>query len=200
MIFKEKSMFNNFIMEIYIRNVMGLQLTDQYISSPDVQTFIKEDQSTFDLVIVEIFYQECTVALGHKYSAPVVGINPVAPWASQSIFASNPFDFSYIKDYSIQSGKSLNFQNRLFNTFLGLLAVFVDPIIYTPKLENMMNTYFKYPGYKQRPTMTEMLKNISLRLIDSDVMILSSRPYVPSFIEVPGIHIRQVKKINKVWY
>ncbi|VVC33308.1 Hypothetical protein CINCED_3A004360 [Cinara cedri] len=196
-IFKETNIYEEFFKELYIRNIISQDLTQQYISSSNVQSFIKEDQSTFDLVIVESFFQECTIAMGHKYSAPVISIIPLAPWAIQSVLAANPFDFSYIKDFKIDSGKSLNFQNRLFNTLFGLYALFVAPIIYNPKMENMMNTYFKYPGYKTRPTMTEMLKNVSLSLIDSDVMILSSRPYVPSFIEVPGIHFRPVKNMDK---
>ncbi|VVC33306.1 UDP-glucuronosyl/UDP-glucosyltransferase [Cinara cedri] len=184
--FKENNKYLILFEDIYIRNIIGLNLTQQFISCTDVQKFIKEDQSTFDLVIVESFFQQCTVAMGHKYSAPVINIIPVSPCATHSISATNPFDFSYIKDYKTDSGKSLNFQNRLLNTFFGLYTLFVEPIIYNPKMENMMNTYFKYPGYETRPTMTEMLKNVSLSLIDSDIVILNSRPYVPSFFKVPA--------------
>jgi len=173
-------------------------MAETFISSPDVQKFIMEDRSTFDLVIVESFFQECTVALGHKYGAPVVGIIPVAPWTSPSFQAANPYEFSYIKDFKLNSGKSLEFQDRFFNTLIGLYGLFIEPVTYLPKLESLMNKYFQYPGYENRPPLTQMLKTISLSLIDSDVMILSPRPYVPSFIEVPGIHIQPSKKMNMV--
>lgn len=184
--------------EIYIRTTLAVDLTETYLSSPDVQRFIKDDQSAFDLIIVESFFQECTVAMGHKYGAPVVNIIPVAPWVTQSLKAANPYDFSYVKDFKLDSGKSLDFRNRLLNTLFGLYGLFVEPIVYIPRLERIMNKYFQYPGYENRPTLVDMLKNISLSLIDSDVAILSPRPYVPSFIEVPGIHIQPVKKMNEV--
>lgn len=91
--------------------------------------------------------------------------------------------------------------DRSLNTLFGLYSLFIEPITYIPLLEQLMDTYFQYPGYENRPTMTEMLENISLSLIDSDVAILSPRPYVPNFIEIPGIHVQPTKKkMSKVLY
>lgn len=196
-VMQESNKYLFFFEEIYMRNIIGIKITETYISSPEVQHFIKEDQTKFDLVIVESFFQDCTIAMGHKYGAPVVSIVPVAPGVSISRHAANPSHFSYIKDFNLNAGKSLNFQNRILNTLFGLNGLFIEPIMYIPRLEKLMDTYFQYPGYENRPTMTEMLKNISLSLIDSDVAILSPRPYVPNFIEVPGIHIQPTKKMSK---
>lgn len=188
-----------FFNEPIIRSTVLVETTNNMFSSnPKLQKFIEEDRSVFDLVIVESFFQECNIALGHKYGAPVISIIPVTPWISTSRWAANPMDFSYIKDFMLDGGKSLSFWERLTNACIGSYGMFVEPITYLPKLENIMNRYFQYPGYENRPTMVEMLKNISLSLIDSDVMILSPRPYVPSYVEVPGIHLRPLKKINDV--
>ncbi|KAL4091365.1 hypothetical protein QTP88_026067 [Uroleucon formosanum] len=193
----ESNKYLFFFEELYLRNIIGINITETYVSSPEVQRFIKEDQTKFDLVIIESFFQECTVALGHKYGAPVVSIIPVAPWVFVSRHAANPSDFSYIKDFKLNAGKSIDFQSRLLNTLFGLYSLFIEPNTYIPQLEKLMDTYFQYPGYESRPTMVEMLENISLSLIDSDVAILSPRPYVPNFIEIPGIHIQHTKKISK---
>lgn len=195
---QERSPFYMFLEDPVIRSTILVDTTITFVSDPIVQKFIQEDQSTFDLIILESFFQECTVALGHKYGAPVINIIPVTPWISVSRWAKNPTDFSYIQDFSMDGGKLLNFWERLKNTYIGLYGLFIEPIVYLPKMEKMMNTYFQYPGYENRPSMTDMLKNVSLGLIDSDVMILSPRPYVPSFIEVPGIHIQHIEKMNKV--
>lgn len=196
--FQVKNAFGFLLENVVIRNTLFPIVTESFISSPDVDRFIKEDRSTFDLVIVESFFQECTVAMGHKYGAPVISINPLAPWAGPSRWAANPSDASYIKDFTLDVGKSMNFQYRIFNMIFNLYTKLIEPIIYIPKMENMMNTYFQYPGYEKRPSLTQMLKNISLSLIDSDIMILSPRPYVPSFIEVPGIHLKRTQNMNKV--
>lgn len=187
-----------FFDEIYMRLVTGTSITETYVSSEEVQKFIKEDRSKFDLVIVESFFQECTVAMGHKYGAPVISIIPLAPWVTQSLQAANPLDFSYIKDFKLNAGKSIDFSYRLLNTLFGLYGLWIEPILYLPTMQNFMDKYFQYPGYEDRPPLTEMLKNISLSLIDSDTMILSPRPYVPNFIEVPGIHLQSTKDISKV--
>lgn len=195
---RERNKFFSFIEDPYVRSAILVETTYAFLSDTEVQKFIKYDQSSFDLVIVESFFQECNVALGHKYNAPIISVVPEAPWVSVSRWAANPIDFSYIKDLMVDSGKTLNFWDRFTNTYIGLYSLFVEPITYLPKMENIMNKLFQYPGYENRPTMIKMLKNISLSLIDSDMMILSARPYVPSFIEVPGIHMRTIKKMDEV--
>lgn len=196
--FKIKNTFQ-YLMENYnIRNKLFPIVTESFLSSSDVKKFIKEDRSTFDLVIVESFFQECTVAMGHKYGAPVISINPLAPWLGPSRWAANPSDSSYIKDFALDEGKTINFQKRILNAIFNVYSTLIEPIIYIPKMEYLMNTHFQYPGYEKRPSMTQMLKNISLSLIDSDIMVLSPRPYVPSFIEVPGIHLKPTQNMNKV--
>nr|ATN96035.1 UDP-glucuronosyl transferase 351A4 [Aphis gossypii] len=196
-IMQNRNKYLFFLEEIYIRNIFGIYITKTYVSAPEIQKFIKEDQTKFDLVIIESFFQDCTVAMGHKYGAPVISIIPVAPYVSISRHAANPSDFSYIKDFKLNAGKSIDFQYRLLNTLFGLYSLFIEPITYIPLLEEIMDNHFQYPGYENRPKMTEMLENISLSFIDSDVSILSPRPYVPNFIEIPGIHIQPTKEMKK---
>lgn len=197
-ILQEANKFVRLFKEIYIRSTITHGMTETFVSNSIVQKFIKEDKSTFDLVIVESFFQECTVAMGHKYGAPVISIIPVAPWVSQSMRAANPLDFSYIKDFVLDNGKSLDFLSRLANIFVGLYGLLIEPNVYLPKMEKMMEKYFQYPGHESRPPLTDMLKNISLSLIDFDIMILTPRPYVPSFIEVPGIHLLSTNDMSEV--
>lgn len=196
-LFEKKNKYLFLFEELHLRTA-DVDLARQFVSIPELQDFIEKDQSTFDLVIVESFFQECTVAMGHKYGAPVISFLPMAPWITPSLRAANPSDFSYIKDFTLNSGKSLSFGNRLINTIFGLYGIIFEPITYYPKMENVMNTYFRYPGYETRPNMMEMLQNISLNLVDSDVMILSPRPYASSFIEVPGIHLQHSNKMSEV--
>lgn len=195
---QERSLYYTFVEDPMLRSTLLVDTTLMFISDPVVRKFIEEDRSTFDLVIVESFFQECTVALGHKYGAPVITVVPETPWVSVSRWSANPSEFSYIKDFMLDGGKIMSFWERVFNTYIGLYSVFVEPITYLPKLERMMGTYMRYPGHETRPAMAEMLRNISLSIIDSSVMILSPRPYMPNFIEVPGVHLRPSEKINEV--
>lgn len=117
-----------------------------------------------------MFFQECSVAMGHKYGVPVVSFIPVAPWASPSIRAGNSSVFSYIKDFVVDVGKTLDSWARVANTYLGFYTTFIEPITYIPNMEKIIENHFQYLGHENRPALTKMFKNISLSLIDSDVM------------------------------
>lgn len=187
-----------FLEDPVIRSTVLVETTEMFVSDPVVRRFVADDRSSFDLVLVESFFQECTVALGHKYGAPVVRIVPVTPWASVSRWAANPSDFAYVKDFILDGGKRLRFWERVTNAYIGLYGLLAEPVVYLPRMQAMMDAHFRYPGHERRPAMVDMLRNVSLALIDSDVMILSPRPYVPSFVEVPGIHMRPGEKMDEV--
>lgn len=53
-VLKESNKFQFFFEELYMRNIIGIDITKTYVSSPEVQRFIKEDQTKFDLVIDHI--------------------------------------------------------------------------------------------------------------------------------------------------
>lgn len=53
---------------------VGLTTTKFALENPNVQQFIEQDDSVFDLVISEQFYQEAFLMFAHKYRAPIVTI------------------------------------------------------------------------------------------------------------------------------
>lgn len=195
---RERSGAYMFLEEPAVRSTVLVDTTEMFVSDPAVRRFVADDRSSFDLVFVESFFQECTVALGHKYGAPVVSVVPVTPWASVSRWAANPSDFAYVKDFVLDAGKRLRFRDRLTNAYVGFYGLFVEPVVYLPRMQALMDAHFRYPGHEGRPAMVDMLGNVSLTLIDSDAMILSPRPYVPSFVEVPGIHMRPGQRMDEV--
>lgn len=81
---------------------LGPFVTRKALDKPAVRNFVLNDRSAFDLVIVENFYHECFVTLGHKYNVPVIQLLSFVTNPRVSQWQSNPFDPSYIPD--INSG------------------------------------------------------------------------------------------------
>lgn len=54
---------------------MGLESTEHALKSKAVKDFIKNDNSKFDLILAEQFFQESMLMFAHKYKAPIVTIS-----------------------------------------------------------------------------------------------------------------------------
>lgn len=51
---------------------MGIESTQHALETFALQNFIKNDNSKFDLIFAEQFFQESMLMFAHKYKAPIV--------------------------------------------------------------------------------------------------------------------------------
>lgn len=54
---------------------VGLGSTEKAFQSDSVREFIKNDNTKFDLIFAEQFFQESMLMFAHKYKAPIVTIS-----------------------------------------------------------------------------------------------------------------------------
>lgn len=163
-----------------------------------VKDFIHSETNTFDLVIIESFYQEYTVALGHKFNAPVINLSPAMVWVSLSKWLHLPSSFSYIPDCCIGLTDEMSFFDRLKNTITGFIEMYVEDYFYIPKMKTLMDKYFNYKGWQFRPPLEQMLNNVSLTLMNAYHAIGVCRPLTPGVVEVGGMHIKDPKPLLRV--
>ncbi|XP_050524847.1 UDP-glycosyltransferase UGT5-like [Daktulosphaira vitifoliae] len=173
----------------------GPFITEISLNETVVKNFIANDQTSFDLVIFENFYHEAFVALGHKYNAPVVQLLPFAATARVSQWHSNPYNPSYITDVTSSFPSNMTFVQRTINTVYVFMYTVVNRITYFPRQEKIMNKYMIYPGHENRPSLAELLRNISLTLINTHPVIGYPFPMVPSYIHVAGMHCKPPKEL-----
>lgn len=188
----------NFITSVQIKWRLGAQLSETVMSHKIMKEFIQSNSNSFDLVLIESFCQEYTVAIGHKFNVPVINLVPAAIWGSISKWLHVPSTFSYIPDLCLKSASEMSFTERLKNTVTGILQLYVENYAYLPKMKEVMNKYFRYEGWESRPTLERMLNNVSLTLVNSHHAIGVPRPYLPGVIEVGGMHIKDSKSLPKV--
>lgn len=164
----------------------------------NLKTFIDSETNSFDLIMVETFLQEYTIAIGHKFNAPVVNLSPAMVWTSVSKWLHVPSTFSYIPDCCIGVTDDMNYVERLKNTITGIFEMYIENYLYMPNMKSIMNKHFGYKGWESRPSLEKMLNNVSLTLINAHHAIGICRPYLPGIIEVGGMHIKEPKPLPPV--
>lgn len=190
----------NFVTSVQVKWDLGIRLSDIIMSHENMKKFVQSNSNSFDLVMIETFSQEYTVAMGHKFNAPVINLAPAMPWVSVSKWLHIPSTFSYIPDVCLHSTGNMDFVDRLKNTITGLMQSYVDNYLYLPKMKEVMDTHFKYEGWESRLPLEHMLKNVSLTLVNSNYAIGVPRPYLPGIVEVGGMHVTTPKSLPEASY
>jgi glucuronosyltransferase len=67
--------FNNPFKMLFTFWGMGLSSTEHALKSQNVKNFIENDNTKFDVIFAEQFFQEAMLIFAHKYQAPVVTLS-----------------------------------------------------------------------------------------------------------------------------
>lgn len=168
------------------------------LNKSSVTDFIRDDRSSFDLMLFENFYHECFAALSHKYGAPLVQLLPFSANARVSQWQSNPYDPAYIPDLTSDFASNLTFAQRTANALAAFFYTAVSRLVYLPRQRAVAGKYFVYPGHERRPDLTEILRNVSLTLVNGHPIVGSAVPMVPSYVNVAGMHCAPPRELPEV--
>lgn len=178
----------------------GPMITRNALDKPTVREFLLADHgpAAFDLVVFENFFHECFAALGHKYGAPVVQLMPFAANARVSQWHGNPYGPAYVADFAAGYTAPLTFRQRVQNAACTALNTWANRLLYLPQHRALLDEYFAYAGHERRPDLADMLRNVSLTLINSHPLFGSVAPLVPSFVHVAGMHVGPPEPLPRV--
>lgn len=174
--------------------------TDQTLDKPTVRDFLRDDRSAFDVILFENFLHECFVALGHKYGGvPVVQLLASSTSVRVSQWYGQPYNPSYVPEFTIGFPANMTFRQRALNTVSAFFHTWLSRVFYLSHHGTLMDKYFVYPGYENRPPLIDMLRNVSLTLVNSHPAAVGSPvPTVPSFVNVAGMHCTPAKQLPEV--
>lgn len=188
----------NFFQVLSLGWALNKRYAESILNLKNLQNFITSESYTFDLVLIESFYQEYTVTMGHKFNAPVICITPSLIQPTNSHWIGLPSTFSYLLDFRSRSSDYKTFFDRLKSTYLGFVQIYLEHYLYIPTQEEYIKKYFNYKNHESRPPIGVMLSNISLTLVNGDLSVGAPRPYLPNVIEIGGLHIKVPKQLPKV--
>ncbi|KAI4468665.1 UDP-glucosyltransferase [Holotrichia oblita] len=155
----------------------------------ETETLKKLRNSTkkYDLLITEFFGTDCMLGFAHLFDIPSITLTTsvTLPWTASYIgFPDNP---SYIPVYFVPFRCPMSLLERLFNTAAYvMLKIGYDVLSMIDS--NVHARHFFGPGL---PDLRDLAKNVSLFLVNSHFSVHISRPTVPNFVEVAGVHINE---------
>lgn len=167
----------------------GLALTEGSLKSPAVQSLLAENRS-FDLVISEVFFQEATYVLAHKYNVPLVLISTMVNCAKHNLITGNPLQLATASFEFLDANNPTSFWGRLRNLYLNVYDCFWWRFWFLPKQEELAKKYI--PNLPEPvPSLYELQKNASLLLLNSHFSFQSPVAFLPNIVEIGGLHLSE---------
>ncbi|XP_062553447.1 UDP-glycosyltransferase UGT5-like isoform X2 [Armigeres subalbatus] len=173
---------------------IGLQTAEHGFTRDNVREFIQNDNSHFDLLLAEQFFQESYLMFAHKYKVPIVTVGSfgfghyMGPiMGMMNMYSHVPHEFLHYMD-------KMTFSQRMYNTGVSLYEQLLRSIYYRPRQNAMAQEHFKHlPG--PLPKITDIERNISVILLNSYYPLTTARARVPGMVQVGGLHIKEAKAL-----
>ncbi|PSN46983.1 hypothetical protein C0J52_17345 [Blattella germanica] len=153
---------------------------------PQVKQLL-ERENEFDLVINEIWGNDCFLALTHKFKIPHIGIitSVAYPWSNDRV--ANPDNPSYIPNFFLPYSDRMSFYERLTNLVFTVGAKYLHYFMSERPTHQIASQHFS-----DLPPLSEIARTTSLIFVNSHFSINHPRP---GFIEVAGLHIKDSKPL-----
>ncbi|XP_025836075.1 UDP-glucuronosyltransferase 2B14 [Agrilus planipennis] len=155
---------------------------------------IRDSKVKYDLIITQIFLNDCMYGFAHHFQAPVVAVSTSTdvPWGGSRI--GSPANPSYIPIFFSTNAGKMDLARRFWNTiyYVGTYAIYN---MYAMHHGNeMMQEFF---GYRM-PHLNQLIYNYtSLILSNTHFSTNYVSPKPPNLIEVAGMHILPPKPLPK---
>lgn len=169
----------------------GLATTQYALENTNVQQFIEQDDTDFDLVISEQFFQEAFLMFAHKYRAPIVTIGTLgyADYMDRAMGLLTPW--SFVPHPILLYVDEMSFSQRCYNFLISTTDALIRKYYYLPRQDKLAKKYFaSIEGPESFPSVDELEKSISVMLINSHVSTSSPRPSISGLVNVAGAHIK----------
>ncbi|KAL3289138.1 hypothetical protein HHI36_003575 [Cryptolaemus montrouzieri] len=160
---------------------------EKFWENEAVQKLI-QTKPKYDVVIVQSFYNDFVLALPHYLEAPTIIYSTMTSSAMNNKYVANP---------NLPYGKNLATDAPL-NTLFGRLGIVCRNMVVS-----IVEKYFLAPTqdkYNQIalpgvPSVQQLIRNVSLVLVNSHYAIEPARPYVPNMVQIGGFHVQNMKKL-----
>ncbi|XP_044744836.1 UDP-glucosyltransferase 2-like isoform X4 [Coccinella septempunctata] len=143
----------------------------------------------YDVIISIPVLNDSLFALFRYLGAPVIIFNASGGNIMVNKYVANP-TLSYCANLHMESGSPRTFRGRLHGTTMVLYFGLMEKFLITPIQEEVMRQYLP-----DAPPISELVKNVSLVLVNSHLSIEPPRPYVPNMVQIGGFYAQTAKKL-----
>ncbi|KAJ8731401.1 hypothetical protein PYW07_004565 [Mythimna separata] len=167
----------------------GIAFTELVLNSTEIKTLLKED-TKFDLVISEQFFQEALNILAHKYNAPLVLVTTFGNCMRHNMVQRNPLQLATVVSEFLDVREPTSFLGRMRNLYFTLYEFIYWKNWYLDAHEKLVKKYL--PDLpKPVPKLYDVQKNASLILINGHFSFDTSAAYLPNVVEIGGVHLSE---------
>ncbi|VVC39701.1 UDP-glucuronosyl/UDP-glucosyltransferase [Cinara cedri] len=157
----------------------------------ETQAFLNDTGRAFDLVLVECWYSDAYLAVGHRYGAPTVCLSPMLPSVTLCSSLAVPNNPSYVPSFWLHYPDVMSFTERLYNAAVvaAETALLSGVAGRRDEEQEMMDAAYTYPGHENTPPLDALRAALTLSLINSHYSVSYARPYPPNVVPVAGMHM-----------
>lgn len=165
----------------------GLAFTELTLNSTQIRRLLQED-TKFDLVINEQFYQEAMNVLAYKYNAPMVLVTTFGNCMRHNIVARNPLQLATVLSEFLPVRNPTSFWARMRNWYFTIYEYVYWRFWFLEEQEKLVRKYL--PDLpKPVPSLYDLQKNASLILLNGHFSFDTPAAYLPNVVEIGGVHL-----------
>lgn len=171
---------------------LSIFVTNFTLSHPVVQAFLADPDEKFDVIVCEATLTQALMGFGQHFNAPVVGFSPLGAPMSVTAMVGSPYPISYVPHLFLSFTDRMSFGQRMVNLIVTMFERTANRILVSYHREIYERSF---PG-NNKPLLDDILKNVSLVLVNQHFSTSVPRPYMPNMVEIGGIHINRNKQNN----
>lgn len=168
---------------------------NRVLPSRPFQELVEGGGDTYDVIISELFNTNCVLLPVYlQYRSPVIGIKShgIMPWSNSWI--GNPDNPAYVPNLFMDFYGDMSFLQRLENSLSWIYnGVYFEFVVKRQDCE-IIGKYTKH-GCELYDA---VMNNVSVILANTHFSVIGARPVVPSLVDVAGLHIGKVNKLEQV--
>ncbi|CAH0561508.1 unnamed protein product [Brassicogethes aeneus] len=175
----------------FILNEVGIKPCKTAFQNDKVKN-LRNTTKIYDLIITEIFSNDCMLGFAHLFDVPVISITSSVnlPWGSDRFgLPDNP---SYIPNYFMEYSPKMTLSERFWNT----VYLAVSKIMHYKSNIDVYEASKDFFG-PDLPSLNDLTYRTALVFVNSHFSANQARPTVPGFIEIGGVHINDPKPLDE---
>lgn len=165
---------------------ISIATCDTMTLNPKVKSIVDTKQK-FDIVLTEQFLSDCGLAIAHILDCPVVGLQSHAmmPWTHDRF--DQPNNPAYVPTLLLKYGSHMSFLERVENTLFDIYYKLFYELYVLKREQAIVEKNLNH----SIPPLCDIAKNTSVLLTNTHYTLNGVKPFVPSVVEVGGMHIRR---------
>ncbi|XP_063216516.1 UDP-glycosyltransferase UGT5-like [Bacillus rossius redtenbacheri] len=173
--------------------VYGARWCEMLLEHEPVQRLISPEntRARFDLVFLEWLNTPATYGFAHRFSAPMIGVASLPPFAFCHDSVGNPTNPSYIPEAFLPYSDRMTFFQRLDTLVYSLRTRWFFYGAVVPRHQAIAERHFG----PSMPSVLDLHYNVSMLFVNFEPSFHPPRPEVPAVVHLSGLHINPPKPL-----